>query len=59
MLLVWTENMGWEKGGSLAWQVFDKDLRPIAGEKGEIPGVPTWSLVAAFARPDGHFTILY
>jgi hypothetical protein len=57
-LLVWTEGMGWERGGSLAWQVFDKDGRPTA-EKGRIPGVPVWSLVAAFARPDGGFTVVY
>ena len=57
-LLVWTEGMGWERGGSLAWQVFDRDGRPTA-EKGRIPGVPVWSLVAAFARPDGGFTVIY
>lgn len=57
-LLVWTEGMGWNKGGSLAWQVFDSAGRP-AGEKGEAVGVPVWSLVAAFTRPDGGFTIVY
>jgi hypothetical protein len=57
-ILVWTEGMGWERGGSLAWQVFDRDGRPTA-EKGRTAGVPTWSLVAVFARPDGGFTILY
>src|SRR5262249_43825721 len=24
VLLAWTEGMGWNKGGSLAWQVFDR-----------------------------------
>jgi hypothetical protein len=57
-LLAWTEGMGWKKGGSLAWQVFDSAGRPT-GEKGEAPGVPVWSLIAAFARPDGGFTIVY
>jgi hypothetical protein len=57
-LLVWTEGMGWKKGGSLGWQVFDESGRPLA-EKGQIPGVPAWSLIAAFARPDGGFTIVY
>jgi hypothetical protein len=58
ILLAWTEGMGWEKGGALAWQVYDKDGKPT-GAKGRVDGVPTWSLVAAFARPDGGFTILY
>ena len=57
-ILVWTEGMGWEKGGSVAWQVFDKDGKPTS-EKGQMSGVPTWSLVAVFARPNGGFTILY
>jgi hypothetical protein len=57
-LLAWTEGMGWEKGGSVAWQVFDKDGKPTAA-KGRADGVPTWSLVAAFVRPDGGFTVLY
>lgn len=57
-ILVWTEGMGWNRGGSLAWQVFDKAGKPTA-EKGYAKGVPTWSLVGVFARPDGGFTILY
>jgi hypothetical protein len=58
VLLAWTEGMGWEKGGSVAWQLFDKDGAPMA-EKGRVAGVPVWSLVAVFARPDGGFTIIY
>src|SRR5205085_10598651 len=57
-ILVWTEGMGWNKGGSLAWQVFDRDGRPTS-EKGRAAGVPTWSLVAVVARPHGGFTLLY
>lgn len=58
ILLAWTEGMGWERGGSVAWQVFDKGGRPTS-EKGRAAGVPVWSLVAAFARADGGFTIVY
>jgi hypothetical protein len=58
ILLAWTEGMGWERGGSVAWQVFDKDGRPTA-EKGRAAGVPVWSLIAVFARADGGFTIVY
>ena len=57
-LFVWTEGMGWKKGGSLAWQVYDRDRRPTP-EHGRAEGVPVWSLVAAFARSDGGFTIIY
>jgi hypothetical protein len=57
-ILVWTEGMGWNKGGFLAWQVFDKEGRPM-GAPGRADGVPTWSLVAVFARPDGGFTVIY
>ena len=57
-ILVWTEGMGWNQGGSLAWQVYDKAGKPTA-EKGKADGVPTWSLVAVFARPDGGFTVIY
>jgi hypothetical protein len=57
-LLAWTEGMGWNQGGTLAWQVYDKDGRPTA-ERGRSRGVPVWSLVAVFALPDGGFTILF
>jgi hypothetical protein len=57
-LFAWTEGMGWKKGGTLAWQVYDKSGQPAA-EHGQVTGVPVWSLIAAFARPDGGFTIVY
>jgi hypothetical protein len=57
-LLAWTEGMGWNKGGSVAWQAFDKHGKPV-GKPGRADGVPTWSLVAVFARPDGNFTVVY
>jgi hypothetical protein len=57
-ILVWTEGTGWERGGAVAWQVFDRDGKPTA-ERGRTDGVPVWSLAAVFVRPDGGFTILY
>src|SRR5262249_13260274 len=42
-LLAWTENMGWNKGGSLAWQLYSADNK-AEGEKGTARGVPVWSL---------------
>jgi hypothetical protein len=59
VILAWTEGMDWDKAGSLAWQVYDKSGRPIDELKGKADGVPKWSLVATFARPDGGFTVVY
>jgi hypothetical protein len=42
-ILVWTEGTGWKKGGSLAWQVFDKDGKPTE-VRGEGQPVGVWSL---------------
>jgi hypothetical protein len=58
VLFAWTEGMAWQRGGDLVWQVYGPDGRPTA-EHGRKAGVPTWSLVAAYARPDGTFEILY
>jgi hypothetical protein len=58
ILLAWTEGMGWKKGGTLAWQVFDDNGRTV-GSEGHASGVPTWSLVSAFTAPDGSFRIIY
>jgi hypothetical protein len=57
-LLAWTEGTAWEKGGALAWQLFDKNGKATA-EKGRTDGVPVWSLPAAFAGADGRFEIVY
>jgi hypothetical protein len=59
VLMAWTEGTGWGQGGSVAWQLYDPDGHPVAGASGRTNGVPAWSLVAAFARPDGSFTVLY
>lgn len=57
-LLVWTEGTGWKRGGSLAWQVFDRDGKPTV-DKGAAEGVPVWGLPTAVALPNGEFTIIY
>jgi hypothetical protein len=58
ILLVWAEGTGWEKGGTLAWQVFDAQRQPTT-ERGKIPGIPVWSLATAVAQPNGAFLIVY
>jgi hypothetical protein len=57
-ILVWTEGTGWKKGGSLAWQVFDRDGKPTAN-KGTAPDVPVWGLATVVAEANGNFTIVY
>jgi hypothetical protein len=58
LLLAWTEGTGWEKGGALAWQVFDKNGKPT-GDKGRVDdGIPVWGLPTVVAT-DGGFTIIH
>ena len=56
--LVWTEGTGWKRGGSLSWQIFDHNGRPV-GDVGMSPGIAVWSFAAVVAESDGKFTIIY
>lgn len=58
ILLAWSEGTAWQKGGTVAWQVFDNNGRATL-EKGQSLGVPVWGLTAVYARRDGGFTIVY
>jgi hypothetical protein len=58
VLLVWTEGMGWQRGGSLAWQLFDASGQ-ATNEKGRVDGIPMWSFASAVPRGDGGFVIFY
>ena len=59
VLLVWTEGTGWEKGGSLAWQVFSDKGRSTTN-RGKLEGsIPVWSFAAAYAESDDSFVILH
>lgn len=57
-LFAWVDGAGWERGGSLEWQVYDADGKPD-GAPGHRDGVPVWSLVTAAARGDGTFLLIY
>jgi hypothetical protein len=59
VILVWTEGTDWQRGGEVAWQVFDASGQPIADAAGRAAGVPAWGLVAVFAGEDGEFTVIY
>jgi hypothetical protein len=58
LLFVWTEGTAWNKGGSLAWQLYDAAGRP-SGPAGARPDVPVWSVGAVAARPGGGFVAFY
>ena len=57
ILLVWTEGTGWQRGGSLAWQLFGPDGKTV-GEIHSQPAVPTWSFGAVAVKPNG-FVVLF
>jgi hypothetical protein len=63
VLLAWTEGMGWNKGGKLAWQVYDSDLNAVSEPRfaasGQADGVPVWSLIAAVPLGGDRFAIFY
>ncbi|HET6575773.1 MAG TPA: hypothetical protein VFG68_19385 [Fimbriiglobus sp.] len=57
-ILVWSEGTGWQKGGALAWQVYDAAGKPT-GETGRVEGgIPAWGLPTVAATGDG-FTIIH
>ncbi|MBI3875523.1 MAG: exo-alpha-sialidase [Verrucomicrobia bacterium] len=58
-LVAWAEGTAWQKGGALAWQVFDAAGKPLGEASRADNGVPVWSLPASFARADGSFVILH
>lgn len=58
VLLAWSEGTGWQRGGEVAWQVFDDSGTPL-GTVGHAAGLPAWSFPAVYARSDGSFGLLY
>jgi hypothetical protein len=58
-ILVWTEGTGWNRGGTLAWQVYDKAGNATAESGRLADGIPTWSLPTVVADSDGRFTIFH
>jgi hypothetical protein len=55
-LLAWVDGAGWQRGGVLGWQLFDKVGRPSAASSDRL-NVPVWSFPAVFARPDESFAV--
>ena len=58
MLLAWTEGTGWNRGGAVAWQIYDKNMQPR--EAGRRAGaISVWGLPAVIVEADGNFTIVH
>ena len=55
--MVWTEGTGWQRGGRLAWQLFDLQGKSL-GETHTEAGIPAWSFATVAASAD-RFIILY
>ena len=56
--VIWAEGSGWNRGGNLAWQVYDNEGNTL--ESGSLEaGVPIWSRAAVVAEPDGGFLLLH
>lgn len=58
VLMAWTEDTSWNRGGSIAWQIYDGSGNPV-GSLGKAQGLPVWGAPAALARPDGSFVVIY
>jgi hypothetical protein len=58
MVLVWTEGTGWQKGGALVWQVYDKNGNPTQTKRRVEGGIPVWGLPTVVATEKG-FTIFH
>ena len=58
MILVWTEGTAWQRGGALAWQVFDSKGRPTQQKGRDDRGIPVWGLPAVMATEKG-FAIIH
>jgi hypothetical protein len=56
-LLAWVEGAGWQRGGLLGWQMFDRAGKPSLACQARRQ-VPVWSFPAVFSRPDDGFTIV-
>ena len=58
-IIAWAEGTGWNKGGSVAWQVYDRDGTPMPGKSGRAEGLPAWDMPAVFAAKDGTFRVIF
>lgn len=58
-LIAWTEGTGWNRGGTLAWQVTQSDWLTSTETRRIKGAVPVWGILSAVAMPDGDFVIFH
>jgi hypothetical protein len=58
VLVAWTQDTAWNKGGTTAWQLYDAAGNE-KGPAGSAPALPVWGSPAAFARADGRFVVVF
>jgi hypothetical protein len=58
-IVVWAEDTGWQRGGSLVWRIFDRSRRATRAMGRVNDGIPVWSLPSVVALPDGRFMIIH
>jgi hypothetical protein len=59
LLIAWTEGMAWNKGGKVAWQVFDVRKGEPLQEQGQADGVPANSIISAVVTSGDRFLLFY
>ncbi len=55
-LLAWTEGTAWNRGGTAAWRLTDRNGSELTRSEDAGP-VPVWGLVSAVALRDGSFVV--
>lgn len=55
-LMAWAVGTGWQRGGSVAWELTGVDGKTTTGHA---DGLPVWGRPAAVAEADGTFTVIY
>ena len=57
VIVAWAEGTGWNRGGSVGWQVYASGSRPAGA--GHADSLPPWGEPAGFATRGGGFVVLY
>lgn len=58
LCLAWLEGSGWNRAGTLRWQVWGADGEPV-GSTGDGGRLAVWNFAAVAARPGGGFIIIH
>ena len=58
-LLAWGDAPGYRAGGTLNWQLFDADNRPLTEPGPGTDTIPSGSTAAVTTHPDGTFVVMF